>query len=99
MVINRKRETDTERTERETDRMSATKYGGSGRFGKALFCNHYSKDQFRQQLAVDAKFKVGEWMTNRIYACLKRWDLVLWEDLEGAGGEGGGSGDRDGEDM
>ena len=71
MVINRKRETDTERTERETDRMSATEYGGSGRFGKALFCNHYSKDQFRQQLAVDAKFKVGEWMTNRIYACLK----------------------------
>lgn len=71
MVINRKRETDTERTERETDRMSATKYGGSGGFGKALFCNHYSKDQFRQQLPVDAKFKVGEWMTNRIYACLK----------------------------
>ena len=29
----------------------------------------------------------------------KRWDLVLWEDLEGAGGEGGGSGDRDGEYM
>ena len=29
----------------------------------------------------------------------KRSDLVLWEDLEGAGGEGGGSGDRDGEDM
>ena len=26
-------------------------------------------------------------------------DLVLWEDLEGAGGEGGGRGDRDGEDM
>ena len=25
--------------------------------------------------------------------------LVLWEDLEGAGGEGGGSGDRDGEGM
>ena len=22
----------------------------------------------------------------------KRWDLVLWEDLEGAGGEGGGRG-------
>ena len=22
-----------------------------------------------------------------------------WEDLEGAGGEGGGRGDRDGEDM
>ena len=29
----------------------------------------------------------------------KRQDLVLWEDLEGAGGEGGGRGDRDGEDM
>ena len=29
----------------------------------------------------------------------KRSDLVLWEDLEGAGGERGGSGDRDGEDM
>ena len=29
----------------------------------------------------------------------KRSDLVLWEDLEGAGGEGGGKGDRDGEDM
>ena len=26
-------------------------------------------------------------------------DLVLWEDLEGAGGEGGGRGDRDGEHM
>ena len=25
--------------------------------------------------------------------------LVLWEDLEGEGGEGGGRGDRDGEDM
>ena len=29
----------------------------------------------------------------------KRSDLLLWEDLEGAGGEGGGRGDRDGEDM
>ena len=29
----------------------------------------------------------------------KRLDLVLWEDLEGAGWEGGGRGDRDGEDM
>ena len=29
----------------------------------------------------------------------KRSDLVLWEDLEGAGGEGGGRGDRHGEDM
>ena len=28
-----------------------------------------------------------------------RSDLVLWEDLEGVGGEGGGRGDRDGEDM
>ena len=30
---------------------------------------------------------------------VKRSDLVLWEDLEGAGGEGGVRGDRDGEDM
>ena len=30
---------------------------------------------------------------------LKRSDLVLWEDLEGAGGEEGGRGHRDGEDM
>ena len=29
----------------------------------------------------------------------KRSDLVLWEDLEGVGGERGGRGDRDGEDM
>ena len=29
----------------------------------------------------------------------KRSDLVLWEVLEGAGGEGGGRGDQDGEDM
>ena len=29
----------------------------------------------------------------------KRSDLVLWEDLEGAGGEGGGRGEWDGEDM
>ena len=26
----------------------------------------------------------------------KRSDLVHWENLEGAGGEGGGRGDRDG---
>ena len=35
----------------------------------------------------------------RLDAWDKRWDLVLWEDLEGAGGEGGGRGDRNGEDM
>ena len=29
----------------------------------------------------------------------KRSGLVHWEDLEGAGGEGGGRGDRDGEHM
>ena len=35
----------------------------------------------------------------RLDACDKRSDLVLWEDLEGAGGEECGRGDRDGEDM
>ena len=35
----------------------------------------------------------------RLDAWDKRSDLALWEDLEGAGGEGGGRGDRDGEDM
>ena len=35
----------------------------------------------------------------RLDAWDKRWDLVLWEDLEGVGGEGRGRGDRDGEDM
>ena len=35
----------------------------------------------------------------RLDAWDKRSDLVLWEDLEGACGEGGGRGDRDGEDM
>ena len=35
----------------------------------------------------------------RLDAWDKHWDLVLWEDLEGAGGEGGGRGDWDGEDM
>ena len=35
----------------------------------------------------------------RLDAWDKRSDLVLWEGLEGAGGEGGGRGDRDGEDM
>ena len=35
----------------------------------------------------------------RLDAWDKRLDLVLWEDLEGAGGEGAGRGDRDGEDM
>ena len=35
----------------------------------------------------------------RLDAWDKRSDLVLWEDLEGAGGEGGGRGDRDGEDL
>ena len=37
---------------------------------------------------------------NTFYHLLyKRSDLVLWEDLEGAGGEGGGRGDRDGKYM
>ena len=35
----------------------------------------------------------------RLDAWDRRSDLVLWEDLEGAGGEGGGRGDRDGEGM
>ena len=35
----------------------------------------------------------------RMDAWDKRSDLVLWEALEGAGGEGGGRGNRDGEDM
>ena len=35
----------------------------------------------------------------RLDAWDKRSDLVHWEDLEGAGGEGGGRGDRDGEHM
>ena len=35
----------------------------------------------------------------RLDAWDKRSDLVVWEDLEGVGGEGGGMGDRDGEDM
>ena len=36
---------------------------------------------------------------SRLDAWDKRVDLVHWEDLEGLGGEGGGSGDRDGEHM
>ena len=35
----------------------------------------------------------------RLDAWDKRSDLVHWEDPEGAGGEGGGRGDRDGEHM
>ena len=35
----------------------------------------------------------------RLDAWDRRSDLVLWGDLEGAGGEGGGRGDRAGEDM
>ena len=35
----------------------------------------------------------------RLDAWDKRWDLVHWENLEGAGGEGGGKWDRDGEHM
>ena len=35
----------------------------------------------------------------RLDACDKRSDLVHWENLEGAGREGGGRGDRDGEHM
>ena len=35
----------------------------------------------------------------RLDACDKRSDLVLWEYLAGAGGEGGGRGARDGEDL
>ena len=35
----------------------------------------------------------------RLDAWDKHSDLVHWENLEGAGGEGGGKGDRDGEHM
>ena len=35
----------------------------------------------------------------RLDALDKRSVLVVWEDLEGAAGEGGGRGDQDGEDM
>ena len=35
----------------------------------------------------------------RLDAWDKRSDLVLWEDLEGVGGEEGGRGNRDGEDL
>ena len=35
----------------------------------------------------------------RLDAWDKRSDLVHWENLGGAGGEGGGRGDRDGEHM
>lgn len=60
MITNRKRETDRKTEEdREGNRMSTNKYGGSGGFRKAPFCNHHSKDQFRQQPAIYAKCKVG----------------------------------------
>ena len=36
---------------------------------------------------------------NNMDAWDKRLDLLHWENLEGAGGEGGGRGDRDGEHM
>lgn len=51
--------------------MSTNKYGGSGGFRKAPFCNHHSKDQFRQQPAIYAKCKVGGWTTNNICMVLK----------------------------
>ena len=54
--------------------------------GQVLVIINYS---FVQQ--IDIKFKVLKHAGNS--------DLVLWEDLEGAGGEGSGRGDRDGEDM
>ena len=47
----------------------------------------------KNNLAVSIKMK------NAYLAWDKRSDLVLWEDLEGAGGAEGGRGDRDGEDM
>ena len=34
-----------------------------------------------------------------VIAAMKLKDLVHWENLEGAGGEGGGRGDWDGEHM
>ena len=39
------------------------------------------------------------YIQNRSWILDKRSDLVHWENLEGAGGEGGGRGDRDGEHM
>ena len=34
-----------------------------------------------------------------VLAMINSAAMVLWEDLEGAGGEGGGRGDRDREDV
>ena len=43
--------------------------------------------------------QTGIKISGRLDAWDKHLDLVRWEDLEGAGGEGGGRGDRDGEHM
>ena len=48
----------------------------------------------------DYKMSLGETDHQpRLDAWDKRSDLVHWEDLEGASGEGGGRGDPDGEHM
>ena len=50
-------------------------------------------------LAVQGTLKSLHHHQPRLDAWDKRSDLVHWENLEGAGGEGGGRGDRDGEHV
>lgn len=69
MVMTNKETERQRKTEREIDRQNVNnKCGGSGGFRKAAFCNHHSKDWFRQESSVDAKCEVGGWMRNRIFA-------------------------------
>ena len=55
----------------------------------------YSREQHRNKYTIKGETDHQP----RLDAWDKLSDLVLWEDLEGPGGEGGGRGDRDGEDI
>lgn len=41
----------------------------AGRVGKLLFCNHYIivKDWFRQESSMEARFRCGSLMSNRLF--------------------------------
>ena len=63
------------------------------------FSKGSSRPRDRTQVSYNAgRFLVGE-LRYHMLQSLYIYIYMHWEDLEGAGGEGGGRGDRDGEHM
>ena len=79
---------------------------GRGKHPTTALCVLFLSLQELRAAALCFEADTGGWRKTSLIMVLprldawdKRSDPVHWEDLEGAGGEGGGRGDRDGEHM